>query len=55
MKAIIYRQYGGPEVLEFVEVPDPKPAQNGVLIGVKAAAFNPTDLCLLRGPFLLRS
>jgi NADPH:quinone reductase-like Zn-dependent oxidoreductase len=23
MKAVIYRQYGGSEVLEFVEVPDP--------------------------------
>ena len=32
MEAIIYRQYRGPEVLEFVEVPDPKLAQNGVLI-----------------------
>jgi NADPH:quinone reductase-like Zn-dependent oxidoreductase len=34
MKAIIYRQHGGPEVLEFVQVPDPKLAQNGVLIRV---------------------
>jgi NADPH:quinone reductase-like Zn-dependent oxidoreductase len=43
MKAIIYRQYGGPEVLEFVEVPDPKLAQKGVLIRVKAAVLNPAD------------
>jgi NADPH:quinone reductase-like Zn-dependent oxidoreductase len=49
MKAIIYRQYGGPEVLEFVEVPDPKLAQNGVLIRVKAAALNPADHMLQAG------
>ncbi len=49
MKAIIYRQYGGPEVLELAEVPDPKLAQNGVLTGVKAAALNPADLALQAG------
>src|SRR5438105_13587033 len=38
VKAIIYWRYGGPEVLELAEVPEPKLAQNGVLIGVKAAA-----------------
>jgi NADPH:quinone reductase-like Zn-dependent oxidoreductase len=43
VKAIIYRQYGGPEVLELAEVPDPKLAQNSVLIRVKAAALNPAD------------
>ncbi len=49
MKAIIYRQYGGPEVLELAEVPDPKLAQNSVLIGVKAAALNPADHVLQAG------
>lgn len=49
MKAIVYRRYGGPEVLEFVEVPDPKMAQNSVLIKVKAAALNPADHVLQAG------
>ena len=49
MKAIIYRRYGGPEVLELAEVPDPKLAQNSVLIGVKAAALNPADHVLQAG------
>jgi hypothetical protein len=49
VKAIIYRRYGGPEVLELAEVPDPKLAQNSVLIGVKAAALNPADLVLQAG------
>jgi NADPH:quinone reductase-like Zn-dependent oxidoreductase len=49
MKAIIYRRYGGPEVLELAEVPEPKLAQNSVLIGVKAAALNPADHVLQAG------
>ncbi len=49
MKAIIYRQYGGPEVLELAEIPDPKLAQNSVLIRVKAAALNPADHVLQAG------
>jgi NADPH:quinone reductase-like Zn-dependent oxidoreductase len=50
MKAIIYRQYGGPEVLEYAEVPAPKLSQNGVLIRVQAAALNPADHMLQAGP-----
>jgi NADPH:quinone reductase-like Zn-dependent oxidoreductase len=49
VKAIIYRRYGGPEVLELVEVPDPKLAQNSVLIRVKATALNPADHVLQAG------
>src|ERR1700736_2130318 len=49
VKAIIYRRYGGPEVLELAEVTDPKLAQNSVLIGVKAAALNPADRLLQAG------
>jgi NADPH:quinone reductase-like Zn-dependent oxidoreductase len=49
VKAIIYRRYGGPEILELAEVPDPKLAQNSVLIGVKAAALNPADHVLQAG------
>jgi len=49
VKAIIYRKYGGPEVLELAEVPEPKVAQNSVLIRVKAAALNPADHVLQAG------
>ena len=34
MKAIVYRRYGGPEVLEYTDVPDPKLAHNSVLVRV---------------------
>ncbi|MGI5337055.1 NADP-dependent oxidoreductase [Streptomyces sp. CA-181903] len=43
MKAVSYRAYGGPEVLEYGEVPEPKVGPDSVLIGVRAAAVNPVD------------
>jgi NADPH:quinone reductase-like Zn-dependent oxidoreductase len=46
VRAIIYRRFGGPEVLKLADVPDPKLAQNSELIRVKAAALNPADLAL---------
>ncbi len=49
MKAMIYRRYGGPEVLVFTDVPEPKLSQTNVLIRVKAAALNPADLALQAG------
>ena len=49
MKAIQYRQFGGPEVLELVEVPDPHPAPSQVRVAVRAAGVNPIDWKLRRG------
>lgn len=49
MKAIIYRQYGGPKVLEFTDMPEPKLSQTSVQIRVKAAALNPADHILQEG------
>ncbi|MEU8547344.1 NADP-dependent oxidoreductase [Streptomyces roseoverticillatus] len=43
MKAISYQTYGGPEVLEFGERPNPKVGPDSVLVKVKAAAVNPVD------------
>ncbi|MFD6417668.1 NADP-dependent oxidoreductase [Streptomyces sp. NPDC060194] len=43
MKAISYRAYGGPEVLEYGDVPDPKVGPDSVLVRVRAAAVNPVD------------
>ncbi|SDM87208.1 NADP-dependent oxidoreductase [Streptomyces wuyuanensis] len=43
MKAISYRRYGGPEVLEYGELPMPKAGPDSVLVEVRAAAVNPVD------------
>ncbi|MBW8482893.1 NADP-dependent oxidoreductase [Actinomadura parmotrematis] len=43
MRAIVVRSFGGPEVLEAAEVPDPEPGPGQVRIRVTAAAVNPVD------------
>lgn len=43
MKAIVVREYGGPEVLKFEEYPDPVPGRGEVLVRVSAASVNPID------------
>jgi NADPH:quinone reductase-like Zn-dependent oxidoreductase len=43
MKAIVVRQYGGPEVLKFEEYPDPVAGPGEVLVRVAAASVNPID------------
>ncbi|MFC8712704.1 NADP-dependent oxidoreductase [Streptomyces sp. NPDC057197] len=43
MKGISYRRYGGPEVLEYGDVRDPKVGPDSVLVEVRAAAVNPVD------------
>ncbi len=43
MKAIIFNEYGGPEKLEYIDVPDPKPGDGEVLVKVVAASVNPVD------------
>jgi NADPH:quinone reductase-like Zn-dependent oxidoreductase len=49
LKAVVYRRFGGPEVLEYTDVPNPKLAQNSVLVRVRAAALNPADHQLQAG------
>jgi NADPH2:quinone reductase len=43
MRAIEMNRYGGPEVLELVELPEPEPANGGVLIDIDAAGVNYAD------------
>ncbi len=43
MKAVVVRQYGGPEVLRFEEYPDPVPGPGEVLVRVAATSVNPID------------
>ena len=55
MKAIVYTEYGSPDVLQLKEVAKPTPKDDEVLIAVHVVAVNAADWHLLRGkPFLMR-
>ncbi|GMA25723.1 oxidoreductase [Luteimicrobium album] len=43
MKAVRFDRFGGPEVLELVELPDPHPGPGEVRIVVRAAGVNASD------------
>jgi NADPH:quinone reductase-like Zn-dependent oxidoreductase len=49
MKALIIRKYGGPEVLQLAEMPDPVPGSGDVLVEVHAASVNPIDWKMREG------
>ena len=52
MKAVFIKEFGGPEVLEIREVPEPaKPQGSEVLIAVKAAGLNRADIIQRRGHY----
>ena len=55
MKAIIYTQYGSPDVLQLKEVEKPVPRDDEVLIKVHATTVNRTDCATIRAkPFFMR-
>lgn len=43
MRAVGVNEYGGPEALEVVELPDPELGEGELLVRVHAATVNPTD------------
>jgi len=49
MKAIRVHQFGGPEVLRWEEVPDPKPGRAQVLIRARAVGVNPVETYMRSG------
>ena len=51
MKAVLYTEPGGPEVLQHVEVPDPDPEALDVVVAVKACALNRLDVVQRNGWF----
>jgi NADPH:quinone reductase-like Zn-dependent oxidoreductase len=49
MKAVRIHQFGGPEVLTYEDVPDPKPRKDQVLVRVRACAMNHLDIFVRTG------
>ena len=49
MKAVLFRQHGGPEVLEYADFPTPEPKPGEALIHLHAAALNRMDVLVRRG------
>jgi NADPH:quinone reductase-like Zn-dependent oxidoreductase len=49
LKAIVFHQHGGPEVLKYTDAPDPTPRTNEVVVRVRACALNHLDLWVRRG------
>ena len=55
MKAIVYSNYGSPDVLKCEEVEKPTAGDDEVLIKVRAASVNPLDWHFMRGtPYFVR-
>lgn len=49
MKATIFRQHGGPETLEYTEIPTPEPKSGEALVHLRAAALNRMDIMVRNG------
>lgn len=55
MKAIMYTEYGAPEVLRLKEIPRPSPGDQEILIRIRAAGINATDpICRAGKPYVVR-
>jgi NADPH:quinone reductase len=54
MKAILVREFGGPEVLKLEEVPTPRPAAGQVLVRIHGAGVNPYDTYMRAGVYAIK-
>ena len=51
MKAVVLREYGGPDKLKYEDVPDPVAGEGQVLVRVTSTSVNPIDFKLRSGIF----
>ena len=51
MKAIQFKTFGNPEVLEYVDLPTPQADADSAVVQVKAASVNPSDVKNVSGHF----
>lgn len=54
MKAILAREFGGPEVLKLEEVPDPQPGAGQVRVRIHAVGVNPYDTYMRGGAYAIK-
>ena len=54
MKAIVVREFGGPEVLKLEEIPTPHPTAGQVLVRIHAAGVNPYDTYMRNGTYAIK-
>ncbi len=54
MKAIQIEEFGGPEVLRHLELPDPEPAEGDVVVDVSRAGVNFADTHAIRDDYLAK-
>jgi NADPH2:quinone reductase len=54
MKAIQVPRFGGPEVLEYNDIPAPKPGPGQILVRVHAAGVNPYDTYMRNGMYPIK-
>lgn len=51
MRAVGFKEFGGPEVLQVLELVEPRPGPGEVRVRVRAAAVNPSDTAMRAGAF----
>jgi NADPH:quinone reductase-like Zn-dependent oxidoreductase len=49
VKAVRFDRFGGPEVLELLDVPRPSPEAGEILVAVRAASINPGEIGIREG------
>jgi NADPH2:quinone reductase len=53
MRAVLVREFGGPDVLKLAEVADPTPADGQLRVRVHAAGVNPFDTYMRKGGYAI--
>jgi len=51
MRALVFKRYGRPDQVTFVDTPRPSPKPNEILVQVHAAGLNPIDTMIPKGTF----
>jgi NADPH:quinone reductase-like Zn-dependent oxidoreductase len=54
MKAIVHHKYGSPDVLQLEDIEKPVPADDEVLVRVRAISVSPAEWFAMNGLFIAR-